>query len=535
MKTIITTFALLCLSLIGFTQNDKFNKLDSFFNVLEENDRFFGSVAAFRGGEQLYSKEIGYADLALEIPNNSDTKFRIGSISKTFTATLIMKAVELGKVNLDEPIENYFPKFQRGDEITVRYLLNHRSGITNFTNRSFFSWYTEPINQTALLDTIARNGFDFAPNTDYSYSNSNYVLLTFILEQVFEDSYASLLRKHIVNPLDLKNTAYGGPTDPSKNEARSYQMKSDWELEPEGHMSIPLGAGGIVSTPRDLCIFIKGLFDGKLISVESVNQMKPVGEASYGFALYGTPFHEMNGWGHGGNIDAFASNLVYFEEEDISIAVSSNASNYETHDVGIAVISELFGKPYDIPSFDFVTLSSEELDKYLGTYETPELPMDFTIFKNIDTLFLTATGQSPTALNSEGNDEFSIIELGVNVKFMPSEKMLKFEQRGMAFDFTLKAEEDIEVSAQSESIVTRDLDQYVGTYTSDALPIDLTISKKENHLIGQGEGQPSFILSNDGGHLFSNKEIGLMITFEPEVGKMKFEQGGASFEMIAKK
>lgn len=189
---------LLILSFNVIGQNTKFAKLDSFFNVLEENDRFFGSVAVAQSSEIIYTRAIGYADLETKASNNKDTKFRIGSISKTFTATLLMKAVELGKINLDAAIESYFPSIQNANKITVRHLLNHRSGIANFTDRNYVNWHTEPITKAALLDTIISKGIDFEPNTDYAYSNSNYVLLTFILEKTFDKTYEQILAQGVV-------------------------------------------------------------------------------------------------------------------------------------------------------------------------------------------------------------------------------------------------------------------------------------------------------------------------------------------------
>ncbi|MEM6378099.1 MAG: serine hydrolase domain-containing protein, partial [Bacteroidota bacterium] len=228
MKSLFTTFAFLILSLIAYGQNTEFAKLDSFFTVLEENNRFFGSVAIADGGEIIYRKAIGFADLETKAANNKDTKFRIGSISKTFTATLLMKAAELGKVELDRTIEAYFPRIQNADKITVRQLLNHRSGIANFTDRNYVNWHTEPITQAALLDTIIAKGIDFEPNTDYAYSNSKYELLTFILEKAFDNTYDQILDQYIVKPLELTNTHYGAAINTSANEAKSYYMDAQW-------------------------------------------------------------------------------------------------------------------------------------------------------------------------------------------------------------------------------------------------------------------------------------------------------------------
>ncbi len=531
MKSLIITSILILTSFIGFSQNNTYAKLDSFFNILQEKELFFGSVAVTKGKDVIYANALGAADLENNKLNNTETEFRIGSISKTFTATLIMKAVELDKLKLDDNIEHYFPNIQNASSITIRQLLNHRSGISNFTDRNYHTWHTKPITQAALVDTIIGKGIDFEPDADFAYSNSNYVLLSMILEKTFKKSYEKILDKYIASPLNLQNTHYGAAINTANNEAKSYYRKDDWKEHPQDDMSIPLGAGGIISTPIDLCLFARALMNGQLISAKSVAQMKPVDDAKFGFALYATPFNDSKGWGHGGNIDAFASNLIYFEEEDICFAMSCNGANFGSHDVELAVLNEIFGRPYELPSFDNVSLSEEELDQYVGTYVTDDLPMDMIVTKEDHTLYLMATGQSRTALEAKGNHKFIIMKYGVKLQFLTEENKLLFEQQGHKFEMLKQ-----EVAPQKEEVKTvafsvENLDKYVGTYSSDSLPIDLTISQENNQLIGQGEGQPSFRLSSEGDHKYSNKEIGLTITFIPEEKKMNFMQGGASFEM----
>ncbi len=537
MKSLFIALTLLLTTASIFGQNHDFTKLDSLFTILDENEQFFGSVAIAQGDKVIYDRAIGYADVETKIINNTDTKFRIGSISKTFTSTLIMKAVELGKLNLNDTIESYFPGLQNARKITVRDLLNHRSGIANFTDRSYFNWRTEPITPAALLDTIIVKGIDFEPDTEFSYSNSNYVLLTFILETVFDESYTDLLNQYIVKPLSLSNTNYGQVINTSRNEAKSYTMKSEWAERAPDHMSVPLGAGGIVSTPSDLCQFMNRLMNGKLVSPESLELMMPTKDSDYGFALHMTKFENEISVGHGGNIDAFASNLFYFEKYDISIAYSCNATNLGVRIIEEALVGEVLGQSYDLPSFESVELTSEELDQYLGTYETDELPMDLTFTKEGNTLFVQATGQSAGALTAKGNHKFIIMEIDVNIVFSPEENTMRFEQRGHGFDMVKKSVEPKkdEMAIESNTVVSgEDLDVYLGTYTSDALPIDLTISRDGDTLIGQGEGQPSFTLVSEGGHTYSNKEIGLKIVFVPSKNKMNFVQGPAKFEMVLK-
>lgn len=535
MKYLLTIITILFISYGSYSQDRDFAKLDQFLTVLDDNDRFHGSVAVVKGGEAIYSRALGFADIGEVRRNDPNTKFRVGSISKTFTATMIMQAVEKGKLGLDQSIDQWFPRIQNAEKITVRQLLNHKSGITSFTDRNYFTWHTQPQTKDALLDTIVNKGIDFEPNTDFAYSNSNYVLLSFILEDVYGKSYAKVLNKQIVKPLKLKNTHYGSAINTANNEALSYTKKEDWKAAAQDDMSIPKGAGGIVSTSTELCTFISALFNGQLIQQASLVQMKPAGDDSYGFALYETEFEKgMSGWGHGGNIDAFASDLIYFEEQDISIAVISNGAEYSVHDVMVAAKREVFGQAYEIPSFDFVTMSSEKLDQYLGTYETVDLPMDLTITKSADTLKLQIPGQSPGALSADGNHQFSIVKYGVKITFEPENDKMHFEQQGMKFELTLKAEAAQETTESVIATNNVDLDQYTGVYESAELPIDLTVSAEGDQLIGKGDGQPSFTLSSVGTHQYENKEIGLIITFVPAEKKLNFIQGEAVFEMSLK-
>jgi|GEM_PF-31085 len=539
MKSVITTIVLLLAFNFANAQNTEHTKLDNFFSILEENDRFHGSVAVSQNGEIIYSKAIGYADIETNASNNTETKFRVGSISKTFTAALIMKAVELNKIGLDATINRYFPTVENADKITIRHLLNHRSGINNFTDKEYLSWYTKPATRANLLDEIMARGNGFEPDTDHSYSNSNYVLLTFILEDVFGKPYPQLLEEYIVNPLGLENTAYGKKINPTLNEANSYQLETEWDIEPETHMSIPLGAGGIISTPTDLCLFIDALFDGKIVSTQYVEQMKPVENEEYGFALYDIDFDDETGLGHGGAIDAFTSTLAYFKEDDLSIAITCNGSNYGKHDIAIAVLNEVFGRPYELPTFEFVELSSNELDQYLGVYECDKLPMDITISKDENQLLLKVTGQTPSVLNAEGDHKFSIMQYGVKVEFIPSEKKMLLEQEGMKFDFEIKQpDENVDLSnetaTQASQVVelsSKDLNQYLGVYTSDQLPIDITFTKEGKTLISQATGQSAFPLEAVGNHVFTRKQSGIKVTFYPDKHKVILQQNGMEFEL----
>jgi len=364
------------------------------------------------------------------VSNSSETKFKIGSISKTFTAVLILRAVEHGHINLDDTIDGYFPEITNADKITIKHLLNHRSGIHNFTDsESFFDWNMEPISRPALLDTITDIGIDFEPDSKMSYSNSNYVLLTWILEDVFKMPYNALLGKYFSVPLGLDHTKVGGKINPAHSEAYSYENIKQGTKSDETDPSVTLGAGHIISTPSDLCVFIHSLFQGELITMESLDLMRPEDSDLYGLGLFTFPFYEHIGLGHTGGIDAFSSTLAYYEEDEVCFALTSNGRDYNNNDITIAVLSQVFDRPYDIPVFnEIVDLSSAELDQYLCTYAASELPIDLKVYKKGKILYAQGTGQPAFALAAEGNHVFTCQKIGLKLKFTPEDNSLLLEQ-----------------------------------------------------------------------------------------------------------
>src|SRR5690554_2794947 len=262
-RSFIITLFISLFSLIGFSQTYDTAKLNQYFNTLEEHNKFMGSVAVSQNGKIIYTKSLGFSDVENQTLAHENTKYRIGSISKTFTAVLALKAVEQNLISLEHTIDQWFPEVPNAEKITVKDLLNHRSGIFNFTNDPFYlKWNTEPKTEEEMIAIVSRGSSDFEPGSQMAYSNSNYVLLTFIIERSFGKSYAELLKIYITEPLGLNNTYFGGKINPKKEESYSYSYVGDWKKEAETDTSILLGAGGIVSNSIDLVQFSYALFAG---------------------------------------------------------------------------------------------------------------------------------------------------------------------------------------------------------------------------------------------------------------------------------
>lgn len=435
-NTIITSLICAMASQYTIAQTINKEKLDTYFNQLEKHNKFMGSVAVSKEGKLLYTKTVGYADYSNKIKATDDYKYRIGSISKTFTAVLVLQAVEQGKLTLETTLDTYFPTIKNANKITVAHLLNHTSGIHNFTDDALFlDWNTKRKTQQEMVSIIEKGGSDFEPNSKPSYSNSNYVLLTYILEKVNKDSYAEILQKNIIKPLNLKNTYLGNSIQVQNKEVKSYSYSDGWKLETETDLSIPVGAGAVVSNPKDLILFSEALFGGKLLQPSSLKIMKTFKE-SYGSGLFEFPFSEHQGYGHNGGIDGFSSIFSYFDTDKITYAMTSNGANTNTNSISLLVLSEVFGKPYEIPEFTTYNVRSEDLDVYLGNYSSTELPIKITITKDAATLIAQATGQSSFPLEATKKDVFSFDMAGILLEFNTAQKTLVLKQGGGTFTFT---------------------------------------------------------------------------------------------------
>jgi D-alanyl-D-alanine carboxypeptidase len=418
-----------------FGQKSNFEQADRFFDSLDFYDKYMGTVFIAKNGEPVYQKAIGYADLEKQQKLTPTTKFNIGSISKMFTSVLIFQAVEEGKLSLDQKLADFYPAVPNAEAITIDQLLRHRSGIANFTNSPLYmTYYTNPKTEEELVKIIAAGGSIFTPDSKAEYSNSNYVLLTFILEETYGKSFQELLEERITGPLKLENTEIFDEIKPEENEARSYSFKDNWTLEAETDPSIPLGAGAIQSTVADLAVFIENLFAGELISQESLDKMTEL-QDGFGRGIFSFPYYDRKALGHNGGIDGFQSLLAHFPEEKLTLVTLANAVNFNTNDITLALLDSYFGKEIKFPSFQSYAVSSEQLESYLGEYASEQLPLKFNFTKEGKTLIVQATGQPAIPLEATTEHTFEFRQVGATFIFEPSKGKLTFKQGGGTFAY----------------------------------------------------------------------------------------------------
>jgi len=405
MKKILIVWLLLLFCVRLNAQEIDKEKMDSLFTLIESKGKGMGSISLFQDGNEVYHNSFGYADIENNIEATEMTKYRIGSVSKIFTATIIMQLVDEKKLSLETTIDQYFPNLPNVNKITIEQLLRHRSGLHNFTDdEDYLSWMESPQTKSELIEIFIEKGSDFEPNEKFEYSNTNYVLLSFIAEDTDNKSFSDILKSRIIEPLELKKTYYGDKINTRENEALSYTKLKEWHLSTETDMSVPVGAGAIASTPSDLNIFLNNLFTGNLVSKKSLKKMKDIIEG-YGIGMIQIPFYDKKSFGHTGGIDGFQSMASYFPEENFSISYCSNGVVMPRNDILIGVLSIYFQIDYQLPDFKpGIELTSEDLDQYLGIYSSPSFPLKITISKDNNILIAQATGQSSFPLDAYEKD-----------------------------------------------------------------------------------------------------------------------------------
>lgn len=420
----------------AFSQNINTAKLDSLFDLLISKNKSMVSVVLAKNGTTLYSRATGFASVEDNIPATINTRYRIGSITKIYTSVMIFQLIEEGKLKLETKLKTFFPTVANAELITIGNLLNHRSGIHNFTNDpAFLQYMTQPKTQEEMVAVISKTKPDFQPNEKMQYSNSNYLLLGYIIEKITKTPYQKNLENRILKKAGLKETYYGGKTDVTKNESYSYRFQEKWIRMPETDLSVPGGAGAIVSTSTDLISFITALFSNKLVSNGSLVQMKTVTDGM-GMGLFQVPFDKKTGYGHNGAIDGFLSNLFHFPEDGVTVAVCSNGTSYALNDMVIALLSSYYNVPFKIPVFTTIALKAEDLDKYLGIYSSTQLPIKITISKNNTTLTAQATGQGAFPLEATAKDIFKFDQAGIVMEFDTEKNQFTLKQGGGNFVFT---------------------------------------------------------------------------------------------------
>ncbi len=367
------------LSTLTTIAQDKAKKIDQLLSKYTEYGQFNGSALVSENGKVIFKKGYGSANMEWNIPNQPDTKFRLGSISKQFTALLIVKLAEEGKLKLDVAISTYLPDYPKanGDKITIHHLLTHTSGTPNYTSDpNFFKEKSRnPYTPEELVKTFSSLPLEFTPGEKFNYSNSGYFLLGYIIEKITGKTYEQYLQETILTPLKMANTGYDHNEPIIKNRAAGYEKKGKKIVNSAYlDMSIPYAAGSLYSTVEDLYLWDQALYTTKLLSQKSMDLLfKPYistgGDDFYG---YGWFLEEApNGdkakvkiIEHGGGINGFNTIISRVPADKNLVVLLNNTGGTILSEMNEGIRAILYNQPFNEPkksmAVELLNVYSEE-------------------------------------------------------------------------------------------------------------------------------------------------------------------------------
>jgi CubicO group peptidase (beta-lactamase class C family) len=305
--------------------------------VIETNDPGL-AVLVSQNGKILFEKAYGLADREHHVPVIPQTTFRIGSVTKQFTASAILKLQEMGKLSVNDKLSKYVPDFPRGNEVTLRHLLTHTSGIHDCRNTpDFFSRVTKPTTTKANIKDLKsqKEPYDFEPGTKWSYDNAGYLLLCYVVEKVSGQNYGDFLRENFFQPLGMTNTSVYRTHLGLPHEALGYSLDTNgFKRAVNWDMSWAAGSGALYSTVEDLCRWNEGIFNGRVLNATSLkaaftpvkmyeNQLNS--DTGYAFGWFIRRYRGLQEISHGGDLDGFCSMLLWMPDEKFTVAILANA------------------------------------------------------------------------------------------------------------------------------------------------------------------------------------------------------------------
>lgn len=557
---IVCAMALLALQ-SSVTAQDKAAKIDEVMTAANKYRLFNGSVLVAENGKVIYKKSLGLAQMEWNIPNTPETRFRLGSITKQFTAALILQLVEQGKVKLDGKVSDYLPAYRKdiGEKVTIHQLLNHTSGIPSYTSLAGFlnEVSRDPYTVDDFIKKYASNNLEFEPGSKFLYNNSGYFLLGAIIEKVAGKTYEQALKDRILDPLGMKNTGYDHHANLIEKRASGYQKTPDGYVNaPYLDMSIPYAAGSMYSTVEDLYLWDQALYSDRVLSTATKELMyKPnLDDYAYGWvvtkAKLGTGTESVPKIKHGGGINGFNTVIARFPTQKHLIVMLDNTSQGRNLDrLELALTNILYNQPYDTPRMPLAdvlhkTIAEKGIEAGLAQYRDlksgqakvydfgePELnTLGYQLLqerklKEAVEIFKLNVEAYPKGFNTydslgeaymiSGNNELAIHNYKKSLELNPentgaTEMLKRLENKSVAVD-------------------PKTYDAYAGEY--EVTPtFTIKVYKEGEKLMTQATGQPPFELFPEGENKFFLRVVNAKVTFTRDdkgaVTGLVIHQGG---------
>lgn len=340
---IIFTFGLLngCGKSTKKVNGELTNKINAYVDTLSKDKKFSGAVLVAKRGAILTNKAIGSSNYELNTNNTSDTRFRIGNITNSFTAAAILQIEDKGFLSVDDTVSKHIPSYPKGDKITISQLINHTSGIPNYTNLDDFNTVARlnyPLQK--VIDSFKNKPLEFTPGSKYKYSDSNYILLGYIIEKISGKKYFDYINENILKPLKMNNTGLIQSETIIKNKANGYNLNADGILNNVLYQdpSRWYSSSGMYSTIGDLYLWDRALYGEKIINKKEKNKFF-TGEEGKDY---------VSGW----FLDSYAGHKVIFQDNNVS-GFSGSISRFIKDDSTIIILAN-------------VTMSKEEINNIVS-------------------------------------------------------------------------------------------------------------------------------------------------------------------------
>ena len=523
---------------------------DAVFNRVIKGDSPGASVLFAQDGEIIYQKGFGYASLEHHAPFTIDTKSRIGSITKQFTASAILKLQEEGKISVNDKLSKFIPDFPRGDEVTIHHLLTHTSGIHSFTSKpDFMKNATVEIKTEDTINSIKKDPYDFNPGEKFLYNNSGYFILGYIIEKISGESYEDYLKKTFFDPLGMKDTGVHNSHTIYEHEAFGYSYDGKFQKAINWDMSQAGGAGWLYSTVGDLYRWNEGIFNGKVLSKASLDSAftpvklndgsvpKDIG-GGYGYGWVISDIRGLKEIQHGGGLNGFNSQLLRFPDLNVTVVVLQNCIP-NAPGMGAAELANQVAEIYfwdkmgAQESFKVdTTVDANIYDDYVGRYDYggPIL----TVTREGDRLFAQLGGQPNFEIFPKSKNEFFWKVVDAQVTFVRNEKGEVTQAVHYQGGNEIKAPK-----LKDEAIAKVDpaiYDAYVGEYDFSQVQAQakMMVTKENDQLFTQLDGQPKVEIFPKSETEFFLKVVVAQVTFvkneKGEVTKLILDQGGMKIE-----